>query len=215
MTKWHIRLNQRLSELGWTKAELARRSDVSYERIIKYLHGDVDNPRGDVLEQIANAVGIPLKILLFGEDSKSNTQFQPVETNFIPLISMDDLSNAAFGKSFKKFLADVEETTAVDISVSQDSFGVILNDNSMLPIFKPGDVVVCDPDMDVAPGDLVFAKLDELKQVIFRRIRPKQADPKVGPVELAATNPDFPIVSIRSKKKGFVIGRGTQHIRVI
>jgi len=26
---------------------------------------------------------------------------------------------------------------------------------------------------------------------------------------------DFPIVSIRSKKKGFVIGRGTQHIRAI
>lgn len=61
MSAWHERLQDRLCELGWSVAELARRmerDDQTFrDRLYKYVRGDVQNPRGDVLERIAIAVG--------------------------------------------------------------------------------------------------------------------------------------------------------------
>lgn len=54
--KWWERLQARIDELGWNKAELHRRSGISYDSLNKYLRGDVDNPRGNVLETLAKAI---------------------------------------------------------------------------------------------------------------------------------------------------------------
>lgn len=48
---WHDRLQRKRAELGWSKRELHRRSGVPYDSVVKYLKGDVDNPRGDILEK--------------------------------------------------------------------------------------------------------------------------------------------------------------------
>lgn len=57
MKNWWDRLQDAIDELGWNKAELARRSHISYDRINKYLRGDVEQPRGDVLATLAAAIG--------------------------------------------------------------------------------------------------------------------------------------------------------------
>ncbi|WP_245892889.1 LexA family protein [Devosia naphthalenivorans] len=57
--KWWQRLQSAIDELGWTKAELQRRSGISYDSINKYLRGDVDNPRGNVLEKLAATIDRP------------------------------------------------------------------------------------------------------------------------------------------------------------
>lgn len=57
--KWWQRLQDAIDELGWSKAELQRRSGISYDSINKYLRGDVDNPRGNVLEKLAGTIGRP------------------------------------------------------------------------------------------------------------------------------------------------------------
>nr|WP_029924433.1 helix-turn-helix domain-containing protein [Ochrobactrum sp. UNC390CL2Tsu3S39] len=54
--KWWERLQQRIDELGWSKAELSRRSGINYDSINKYLRGDIDNPRGNILEKLADTV---------------------------------------------------------------------------------------------------------------------------------------------------------------
>ncbi len=46
-----------MDALGWNKAELAKRSGVSYDSINKYLRGDTDNPRGNVIDKLADAIG--------------------------------------------------------------------------------------------------------------------------------------------------------------
>lgn len=54
--KWWERLQQRIDELGWSKAELSRRSGINYDSINKYLRGDIDNPRGNILEKLAETI---------------------------------------------------------------------------------------------------------------------------------------------------------------
>lgn len=56
---WWQRLQQAIDELGWNKAELQRRSGISYDSINKYLRGEVDNPRGNVLDKLADTIGRP------------------------------------------------------------------------------------------------------------------------------------------------------------
>jgi transcriptional regulator with XRE-family HTH domain len=57
--KWWQRLQEAIDDLGWSKAELQRRSGISYDSINKYLRGEVDNPRGNVLDKLAQTIGRP------------------------------------------------------------------------------------------------------------------------------------------------------------
>lgn len=69
--KWWQRLQSAIDELGWSKAELQRRSGISYDSINKYLRGDVDNPRGNVLEKLAATIDRPALWLKEGIDAAS------------------------------------------------------------------------------------------------------------------------------------------------
>lgn len=71
--KWWERLQSAIDELGWSKAELQRRSGISYDSINKYLRGDVDNPRGNVLEKLAETIDRPALWLKEGIDA-ANTE---------------------------------------------------------------------------------------------------------------------------------------------
>src|SRR4051794_21702356 len=65
---WDQRLRDALAASGWSKAELARRSDVSYDNVNKYLAGEVKQPRGDTLEKLAGAFGLDPLFLAKGID---------------------------------------------------------------------------------------------------------------------------------------------------
>lgn len=55
--KWNERLKRIVEGKNISMAELHRRSGVPYDSINKYLRGDVDNPRGDAMARLAEAVG--------------------------------------------------------------------------------------------------------------------------------------------------------------
>jgi len=54
---WAERLNEKFAATGWSKSELARRADVPYDNVLKYLSGPVKQPRGDTLPKLAAALG--------------------------------------------------------------------------------------------------------------------------------------------------------------
>ncbi|MGE0408732.1 MAG: helix-turn-helix domain-containing protein [Amphiplicatus sp.] len=66
--RWHDRLREALRGKGWTKADLARASGVSYDNINKYWRGEIENPRGDTFEKLAGALGVPLRWLMGFDD---------------------------------------------------------------------------------------------------------------------------------------------------
>lgn len=70
---WSDRLREATEGLGWSKAELARRSGIAYDSVNKYLRGDIAQPRGDVMDKLARAVGKDTRWLRDGDDSTPTT----------------------------------------------------------------------------------------------------------------------------------------------
>ena len=101
MRNWHTRLNETLKAKGWCAAELQRRSGLPYESIKKWQAGDVDNPTGNVLKVLADALGVDEFWLMTGQsravENVEDTQLnQDVPLDYIKWIK-DGL--AASGKS--------------------------------------------------------------------------------------------------------------------
>jgi len=74
MRHWAKRLNDSLHQSGWSKAELARRSGISYDSLNKYLAARVDNPRGDSLPRLASALGLNIIWLRDGVGPKDSSK---------------------------------------------------------------------------------------------------------------------------------------------
>lgn len=58
---------------------MARRSDVSYDNVIKYLDGKVDQPRGDTLAKLATALGVDALWLEKGIELGAPTRQVPLK----------------------------------------------------------------------------------------------------------------------------------------
>lgn len=77
---WHHRLNSSLADRGWNKAELSKRSGVSYSNLLKYCAGKVSHPRGPVIDQLAAALDIDPVWLLTGKTG-ANAENTPSPSN--------------------------------------------------------------------------------------------------------------------------------------
>lgn len=124
---WSERLNSRRKQLGWTQRELAKRSKINEDVIRKYIQGGIDKPRGDVLTVLAKVIGVSHIWLEHGTSLQNMT---------IPLLGF-----VGAGEQFvpAQDLSDSLEIRAEDL----DLFAVTVRGVSGLPVYKPGEVVVC------------------------------------------------------------------------
>lgn len=60
---WWKRLKEAMDAEGLSPQDLADRVNVSRERIYDYLKGKTENPRGDMMEKLAEAVGLDVEYL--------------------------------------------------------------------------------------------------------------------------------------------------------
>ncbi|WMT85599.1 helix-turn-helix domain-containing protein [Pelagibacterium sp. 26DY04] len=77
--QWFERLQARMDELGWSKAELSRRSGVPYDSVNKYLRGNIEQPRGDAIDRLAGAIGKTVLWLRDGIDAPDPVRQPDVE----------------------------------------------------------------------------------------------------------------------------------------
>lgn len=133
MAAWHTRLSQRMKTLGWNPPELARRSGVSKENIYKYLKGDVSQPRGNIVKNLADALGVSVFWLKEGLGPEF-TQIPVVghvsagETAMIPF----DEFPPGGGFDYLDFDLDAADPIAIEVRGA-----------SMMPVYRPGDFLLC------------------------------------------------------------------------
>ncbi|MGH8568864.1 MAG: LexA family protein, partial [Gammaproteobacteria bacterium] len=96
--------------------------------------------------------------------------------------------------------------------LSDRAFALVVEGESMIDEFYPGDIVIVDPDIAPRPGDYVVAKMKAEEAVTFRKYRPRGMDKGGKPiVELAPLNEDYPAKTIDSTTPGLVIGTMVEH----
>ncbi len=107
---------------------------------------------------------------------------------------------------------DASKFVPVDGDYGVRTFALEIEGESMLPDFKPGDVVIIDPDVQPMPGDFVVAKRGDDDGATFKRLR------MVGPfrdgrqeVDLVPLNQDWPTLRLDEEHPGRVVGVMVEH----
>lgn len=100
-------------------------------------------------------------------------------------------------------MGDGYATLYTDDDYSKWAFGLEIEGDSMLPEFRPGDMVIIEPEWEPRPGEYVAAKNNENKAT-FKKYRSRGTD-KDGNVvfELVPLNDDYP--TLRSDETPLVI----------
>lgn len=89
-------------------------------------------------------------------------------------------------------LGDGSSTLYADDDYSRWAFGLEIEGNSMTPEFKPGDLVIIEPEWEPRPGEYVAAKNGN-NEATFKKYRQRGTDAEGRVIfELVPLNDDYP-----------------------
>ena len=130
----------------------------------------------------------------------------------IPVFLQDQLSdNILSGENStrrayqQKTFADGVGENAFCIEITDDSMSS--SDKSKISI-EEGDRIICVPDKNISPGDIVVGKRCSDEIAIIRKYRLIGHDHDGNPIiDLVPLNPDYPTISLNSDNPGRIIAR--------
>ncbi len=184
--------------------ELARRIGITRVSISKWESG-LNQPKGRYLNDLAAALGVTVEWLLTGEGSAPESSGEPRIPGYhnvepaviyqgkrIPILSYVQAGNwREMCEQATAFDGNVEYVSAGG-EIGPYGFGLWLRGDSMVPLFKEGDLIIVDPDESPLPGDYVVAK-NGSNEATFKKYRPRGIDESGQEVfELVPLNEDYP-----------------------
>lgn len=202
MMKWNdrIKLWMRDEPGRMSVAELARRAEVNKDALHKWLKGGVDQPRGDALAKLAKVFNKTEAELRYGVEIENQAS-----KSKIPLLSMNEIGTL----DRATIKSDAWEGRSVNVATNDIGDGWIaveIADESCVPVIQKGDIVYCDPDADIEPGNFVIAKLSGLEHGVCRRYRATDALDKRC-FKLVALNEDYPEIESTPEHEIVLIAR--------
>lgn len=198
------RIFSRRTALNLSKTALAKTIGVSDVSVGKWESG-LNQPKGRYLNDLAAALGVTVDWLLAGS---GDTPAPLVEQHIpgyhnvepavmlpgkrIPILSYVQAGNwREMCEQASNFDGNVEFVTASS-EIGPYGFGLWLRGDSMVPLFKEGDLIIVDPDEGPQPGDYVVAK-NGSDGATFKKYRPRGIDENGQEVfELVPLNDDYP-----------------------
>ncbi|HGJ5866497.1 MAG TPA: LexA family protein [Arsenophonus nasoniae] len=196
------RMKQRRKALGLTQLELANSIGISQQSIESIENGRTHKPR-NILE-LAKALQCNPEWLLNGKNIMPLAEITS-NSKSIPLLNY---MQAACYKE-KDLITDETsnyEYTLVNDSVSDNSFALHIEGDSMKPEFEEGDLVVIDTAIEPTPGEFVFANSNNAGT--FKKFRPLGVG--VNDFELVPLNTDYPTLRA-SEHNMHIVGVMVEH----
>ncbi|MFW0766500.1 LexA family protein [Trabulsiella odontotermitis] len=183
------RVKQKRTELGLTQAEAAQLAGIRQQSWQSIENGDTRKPRNIV--GIAKALKCDADWLLNGGAFMSTAE---VNSRKVPLINYVQAGALAEKPPIEAFDGNFEYVMT-DLELSEFSFALRIEGESMEPDFKAGDVIIVDPDIEPAPGEFVVAK-NGGDEATFKKFRPTYTDAQGAQhFELLPLNDDFPKIN--------------------
>jgi hypothetical protein len=116
-----------------------------------------------MLTALSEYFNVPVAELLHGEVD-AYTQREKIKN--VPIIEWDNI-NDWLNESLKK--NDFQQTTPTNLDLSNKSFALVFNEINS-PLFRPGSVLIFDPNLEIKDGAYVLVKLAEHPDVLLRQI---------------------------------------------
>lgn len=213
------RITKARKELGITIKELAARTkSLSAARISNWEQG-TRSPGPEEAKLVANVLNVSASYLLCLTDSPEGELMltKANSTKYIPLITMQEAAQAKEKLSAMQepitLFNDVEKTLVIDrhnkSATSSTLFAVLIEDASMQPEFKIGDIIIVDAELTAQPGDFVLVYLPEKKQTMLRRY----AEMESCIFQLQAINGLWTSVNVKHKEDAIIVGGVVEHRR--
>ncbi|OTP93228.1 S24 family peptidase [Gilliamella apicola] len=178
------RIRRTRKALNLTQKDLAKTLTEATHGSISQWESDTTTPSAKNLYDLSIALECDFVWLLNG-GKKSNIAPASLKSFKVPLINcsqvvllnqpekLDDLPNI--------------EYLMTSLNVSKGSFAIRIDEDSMEPEFKQGDIVIIDPEIKPTPGEFVVAVKNKNEAAIFKKYR-ELGD---NQFELTPLNPDY------------------------
>lgn len=193
---------------GWestgriSKDNLGKLAELLSVPLTWFLSDEVDRPHLALVPPVASSTN---------EKFDTNVSNYALGRRAIPVISA--IQAGALREITDPYeVGDGYATLYSDDDYSRWAFGLEIDGDSMLPDFKPGDLVIIEPEWEPRPGEFVAAKNGK-QEATFKKYRQRGTDSAGRDIfELVPLNENYPI--LRSDETPLlIIGVMAEHRR--
>lgn len=215
------RIFQERKTKGLTRKALAELTDdLKPSRINNWERG-LRTPGPGEIKQLAQALEVaPGYLMCLTDDKKIKTEF-PWLGALIPLLNAQQ---ACDPKTFIQALKEDCENNSVSFiplspelsqQLGENAFALRVQDDSMVPELKIGDVLIIDPDQAIRPGGLIVAHLQGSQEATVRRYKQLSASSTTHEYELIASNENWASIRVSQACQHTIIGIVLAFFRVL
>lgn len=164
-------------------------------------------PATETLKKLATLYGVTVGWLLgeVGAQPRRTRRPYSPHIHLVPVVTFERASTLGEEK-FRRGNGLVQ-LIHTDERFSEHAFALRIEDLSMVPELRLGDIAFIEPEVIPRPGDFVAAHLFGAKEAMIRKFRPHAAVPTEYPeVDLVPLNPDWPQFTIGVDTPGRILG---------
>ena len=204
------RIFQERQAKGLTRKALAELTDdLKPSRINNWERG-LRTPGPEEIKQLAGALDVAPGYLMCLTDEKQIKREFPWLGALIPLLKAKQACEA---KTYIQAIKEDCETDSVSFiplspelsnQLGENTFAYCMQDESMIPELKIGDILIIDPDKNVQPGALVVAQDND--EVVVRRYKQLSADKPNKEYELIALNDNWANIRVQQDSHHQIVG---------
>lgn len=210
------RIQEERKAKGLTRKALAELTDdLKQSRINNWERGE-RTPGPEEIKQLAKALEISPAYLMCLTDEKKSQHTKKLN-QLIPLLDNEQANDA---QRYINIIQEREQSTdLIFISVSTallpdlstEVFALKMPDDSMIPEFRLGDVLVIDLSLAPKPGDFVAVKVGGKSEVIICQYR--KLSYTAPEFELLTLNDNWPNIKVTDDVDVKIVGAVVQNIR--
>lgn len=219
------RITTSRKQLKMTIKELAAQTQsLSAGRISNWEQG-TRSPGPLEAKRLAEILQVaPSYLLCLSDDPRGEVHLQSeLLPRFVPLLTLSELKQKnklqkleSVSSSMSQSLSNIALDGITKSMAGANTFATTIEDTSMLPDFKPGDLIIADPDKKPSPGQYVIVHMKNTKENILRKYRELSSKTSTKThFELVALNPDWGVIQIDSSKEAMMIATVIEHRRFL
>lgn len=189
--------------------------DLKQSRINNWENG-LRTPGPEEIKQLANALDVSAAFLMCFSDEKQENQTKKL-SRLIPLFNPHQACNA---EHYLKELRELDgfdnvilisSSTELLPKLGADTFALKMSNDSMMPEFRPNDILVIDPSASPEPGNYVAVKVSGKLEAIICLY--KKLSYTSSEFELLTLNDHWPNIKVVDGVDVEIIGKVVQCMR--
>ncbi len=191
---------------GWTQSDLAKFLGVTTGAVGNW-ETEANGITVKRLKALADKLGLPIHYFRGGlaaaavlpvEGLPPSVLVASPAARRVPVVSWARAGEAHDYGDLCNQIDDQVETDCKD----PNSFGLIIEGDSMEPEYTAGDIVVFAPNSEPRNGDVVVCRLKETHGVLFKKFR--RSGPEGKTIRLESVNPNYQAVEFHASEVEFV-----------